>query len=298
MNSTFFTILIILLLVFAFVIVQKTWYPERDLIILKKTKNLKNNEYKFIPENIKSTYEKVYQPNEAPEPVPKYVPQITLADFDGIDDRQFNFGPVQPQPKDFTQDVHDSYIQSGLSKSFKENVIKKNEDKIYENADKKKQEKINEIIKYAGPENSAKVKKVLDLISQRNNKMVLYDNKREIDLIYDAFSTGNQNVRNQILLVLSEIELEGVKNDKLDICATGTTSRILESTFIDNPQKMPVEKASVEQGMMSKASFYFYEQNKSMEETKENLIKDFSDVYPVDKIEKIINEWGPDAFIR
>jgi len=165
-------------------------------------------------------------------------------------------------------DVHDSSIQKGHSLKYsKETNSTQNE---------------VDILQYT--QNDKDVQVVLEKIQKRNSPMVLYNMEPEMSVINQTFKQGDTNVKNQVITILREIGREGL------MCPTGVVTRIREAAFINEPEKLPVTENMLQQQMLTKAAALnntFQDYRK----TKQALLDEYSEMYPRDKIQKIIDEW-------
>lgn len=231
--------------------------------IIKKTKksHYKNYHLTKLPEYIPTEYEKLYQKQDLP-----FLPEQPKIDI--------KYSKVYRDP-------HDNLVQSALSKKYKE--ITKEMETIKLPNEKTDAEKLG-IIKsfYKDPV----INEILDKIYTRNTNMILYKDQSEFDILWKAFSTGNNNVKSQLGIVLHEIQREGLK------CPTGNVSRILEASFIDKPECIPLEKKDLQQVLLMKAAQL--RNNHSPEETRNVLIQEYQDIYSDKKIREIIDSWGTD----
>ena len=230
----------------------------RKPIIIKKKENYINT-FDFLPKKYVNTVtEKVYMPEERN--------LITYADFTFDDLDQTLSKNIKPVYLD-SQNVHDSYLQNSLSKDFKLSEI--NPEKCE-----------NKIISFAN--NDPEIIDVVEKIKKRNIKMIKYNNSTEFDILCDTFEKGDDNVKNQIILVL--------RSWISDIpCCTGVVSNIREASFINTPERIPVHKNTLQQLMLSKASTY---NTSDLKIIREKLITEYSSIYLLKDIEKIIDDWG------
>lgn len=172
--------------------------------------------------------------------------------------------------KNFKIDVHDSFIQKGHSNNYgSENFTNfSGESQSIFDFSKDKQ-----------------VQDVLKKIQDRNKPMVLYDMQPEMTVIEKTFQNGDKNVKHQIINVLKEIDSEGL------MCPTGVVTRIREASFINEPEKIPVTKSVLQQQMLNKAAS-LNQEFQDYSKTKEALLNHYSDTYPTDQIQSIIDEWN------
>jgi hypothetical protein len=237
-------------------------FERRKMITVHKTSKYNNTfKSKLVPKStINTRYVRVFEPQDI-----IFNNGIMDDPRNYLDDRLIQFGDSG------SQDVHDSYIQNGLSGTFKESE-----------SDLKTEAKFSELLSFSGKD--PEILDVLTKIKKRNCKMVKYDDRPELDIIYDTFKTGTANVKSQVMTVLREMFREGIT------CPTGTVSRVREASFIEYPEKMPVSKKDLQQQMLAKASIF--EGNTAA--LRNHLVSHYSDVYPEKDIHEIIDEWKLD----
>ena len=238
-------------------------HSRRKLVTFrKKEKYINYFKSPLVPKDtIKTEYVRLFEPqdiifnNNRIANDPREYLADNLIDFDFQD----TLGP---------QDVHDSYIQNGLSGTHKASETEPKTDA-----------KFKDLISFSGSDPD--ILEILTKIKKRNCRMVKYDDRKELDIIYDTFITGTENVKSQVMTVLREMFREGLT------CPTGTVSRVREAAFIDYPEKMPVSKQNLQQQMLAKASIF----QGNYSELRKSLVSEYSDVYPEEDLHKIIDEW-------
>ena len=272
MKPLIIILIILTTILLLWAIVPRVWYPNK--LVTFKRKTCYPNKFSIIPKtNIDTIYEKIFETEDLNQLSSR---QITIEDY--IIDVQKEepekvFTPLESVVKD-SQNVHDSFIQSGLSYNYVEEEI-----------DLTDAQKMNSIIEYSGED--PVIEKIICKIKKRNVPMTLYNDSTEFDILWNTFNQGCENVKNQILLTLREFSL----SEFLD-CSTGIASKIREAAFINCPEKMPMHKALLQQHLLSKASILHNEQNMDFESVKAKLIQDYSDTYPAEDLRQIIFEWG------
>lgn len=131
-----------------------------------------------------------------------------------------------------------------------------------------------------------KYRAILVKIKERNS-FVGNLGKHEWDVIKDVWSDSytKPNVREQYLKDLEECLDE---HDKL-YCATGIVNRILSSTHIDEPEKMPKTKDIFKVEILNRFSVLI--KTNSKERCREMIMNEYKDLLTEDKLKEIIDEW-------
>jgi len=273
MKPLFIILIILTCILLIWTIVPRVWYPSK-LVSFKRHTNYPNK-FSIIPKNsIDTVYEKVFETEDINQLATR---QITIEDYiidvDVETEPEKNYTPLESVIKD-SQNVHDSFIQSGLSHNY-----------IKEESDLTDTQKMNAIIEYSGEDPI--IEKMVCKIKKRDVPMTLYNDSTEFDILWETFNQGCENVKNQILLTLRQFSL----SEFLD-CSTGISSKIREAAFINCPEKMPIHKALLQQVLLAKASVLHNEENMDFNIVKTKLISEYSDIYPTEDLEELINEWG------
>jgi hypothetical protein len=121
-----------------------------------------------------------------------------------------------------TQNVHDTLIQRQLKQDALQNLVTPTYTSV----------SLDDL--YASDD---KLKEIVQKIKNRNATLSGYNNKTEMEILHDTWQNGNDNVRNQLRNELKEC----IENGHL-VCPTGTVSRILNSKYIETPEKIPKTK--------------------------------------------------------
>ena len=271
MDKLIIIFIILLSSLLIYTLIPNTWYPNKLVTFKRKCKY--PNKFSIIPKvSIDTVYEKVFEKEDISH---LNTNMITIDDYiiDIENEPQKTSRPLESVISD-SQNVHDSYIQSGLSHNYTETPD-----------DFTDIQKMNTIIEYSGEDPI--IEKMVCKIKKRNVEMTKYNGSTEFDILWNTFNSGCENVKNQILLILRQFSLS-----EFLPCSTGVASQIREASFINCPEKMPIHQALLQQHLLAKASVLNREENMNFETVKSKLISEYSDIYPVKDLEKIISEWG------
>jgi hypothetical protein len=201
-----------------------------------------------------------------------------------------NIIPPIPNVVD-TQNVHDTNIQKQLKSRYKDLSVD-NQNILFNE---------NDIISHAfnSKKDISTLSNIIQEIKNRNSSVTNFNSDNEYTVLKNTWMSGNDNVKDQIINNLLDCE-----EDEILVCPTGTTSRIIESTYIDNPEDMPKTKDMFMTEMLSKASLIRntlessishldeYEQSEIL---KRNIIKsyntDYKDILSEDQINNFTKDW-------
>ena len=275
MNNLTILGIILFFILFLICIFPKKWYPSRLITFRRKTTY--PNKFSIIQKTeIPTVYEKVFEPRDIVELETERVVTIHdyLIDLEPVELPTKKKTPLESVISD-SQNVHDSYIQTGLSYNYKP----------LEKTDITDADKMNMILEYSGWD--PMIEKAVCRIKNRNTEMTKYEDDTEFEVLWNTFTTGCNNVKDQLLLVLKGFQL----SENLP-CPTGVTSQIREAAYINEPEKTPIHEALLQQYMLNKASIYAKEHNMTSELIKDKLIDEYSAIYPEESLTKIIDEWG------
>jgi hypothetical protein len=200
-----------------------------------------------------------------------------------------NIIPPLPEMED-TQNVHDTNIQKQLKSRYKDLAV--DNQNIWFNE--------NDIISHASKSKKdiSTLDNIIQKIKNRNSSVTNFNSDNEYTVLKNTWMSGNDNVKDQIINNLLDCE-----EDKILVCPTGTTSRIIESTYIDNPEDMPKTKNMFMTEMLSKASLIrntlessisHLEEDEQSEILKKNIIKEYNTDYKDILSEKQINDFTKD----
>lgn len=189
---------------------------------------------------------------------------------------------------DDKQNIHDSFVQKQSKNGYKQ-IEKGNEKNIRElNYEIKSYIKDNKL--YC----ETKMQKILNIIDkiQKRNTYISNFSDTEYNILCNTWNSGNNNVKIQLLKQLEEC-LDSFGNL---YCPTGVTTRIIESSYIENPEFYPKPKNIINQEILHKTSALRKEYpDLSTNEFKviliEHLYKDYSELMTKNDISKNISEW-------
>lgn len=202
-----------------------------------------------------------------------------------------------PQFREYrdTQNVHDTNIQKQLKDTY--NVVKdisKEPNRIFSELS------VLQLAETLG-KNVEKLKRIMTRIKSRNSSVINYNDHNEWNILQNTWKAGNDNVREQIINNLLDCEENGSV-----VCPTGTTSRIVESVFIDSPENMPKTKEMYSEEMFSKASAIRKEleaceeytkltQDNQTQALKEKILEayhtDYNGILTPEQIQEYTQEW-------
>lgn len=279
--QTFQILLIIAFtILFLLCVIPRKWYPSR--LVTYKRKTTYPNKFSIVPKKeIDTVYEKVFEPRDISELTEQGTANLDL--INDIHNYLIDLEPLEIQVKKTplesiisdSQNVHDSYIQSGLSKDY----VSPKKDKLTDS------DKMNSILEYSGWDPD--IEKAVCRIKKRNTEMTKYNDDTEFDILWDTFNSGCENVKNQLLVVLKSLQLS-----EFLPCPTGVVSQIRESIFINEPEKAPVHQPLLQQCMLNKASVLAKEPGMTSRIISDKLIAEYKSIYPEKDLRKIIDEWG------
>jgi hypothetical protein len=189
-----------------------------------------------------------------------------------------------------TQNVHDTYVQKQLKSTYK--TVKNDAGCNY--FDEK------DILNHASnlKKDTKNLGNIIKQIKDRNSSVTNFDSDNEYTILKNTWMSGNENVKEQIINNLLDCE-----EDKILVCPTGTTSRIIESTYIDNPENMPKTKDMFTTEMLSKASLIRNTLDSSISHLtdeeqstilKRNIIKSYKNDYKNILSDNQINDFTKD----
>ena len=180
------------------------------------------------------------------------------------------------------QSVHDTIIQSATRSKYKEITPNDKEEN--------KEEILNKIINH-NPKDEKKIKNIIDQIRKRNSKVTNFNGDTEVDILVNVYSKGNDNVKCQVINEL----LDSSKALGLIDCPTGVTTRIVNASFIDNPEDIPKSKTIIQQEMLQNAAHFRNTYEGKDEHFKDALREkyylDYTGIMSNAEIDDTINEW-------
>jgi hypothetical protein len=189
------------------------------------------------------------------------------------------------------QNVHNHTVQKMIHNKYNNlNKHEYNGDIIYD-------------IENYNPIKKEKVKNILNQIRDRNSNITNLNNETELDVLYTVWANAQDDNEKQAILN----ELEDSVNQYGDIvCPTGTTTRLINATYINNPEEMPRTKSMIHQEMMNSASNIRNnleddkEYNVLNDQEKDKYFKntilekyktDYKDILEEKEIQDMTNEW-------
>lgn len=192
-----------------------------------------------------------------------------------------------------SQNIHDSYVQKKIKKDF----IKNDKDSLQisdkSNIDVKYL--IDAFIKDNNLCVEYKHNRIMNIIDDIKNRNSYISNlkQKEYDILNNTWNNANYNVKCEIINQL--YDCYDSKYNTL-YCPTGVSTRIIEATYIENPENYPKTKHIINQEMLNTAS-QLKQQNPDMEESefKELLINtyknDYKDLMTEKEIHNTIKDW-------
>lgn len=213
--------------------------------------------------------------------------------------RQFEFNPLINMD---TQNVHDTTIQKITKNKYtdlKTNphpngqgaFVKYSLDSYINNSDlsnKKKQTLL----------------KTIEKIKNRNSNLTNFDGDTEFNILINTWNNSNNTVKDQILNEL--LDCTGTHFGDNLYCPTGVATRIVNASFIENPESMPKTKEMINEEMMNSASAIRtqleqtpeYQQlsdteanNKLKNTILEKYNSDYKDIFTKDQITDMTKDW-------
>lgn len=144
-----------------------------------------------------------------------------------------------------TQNVHDNSIQKQLKKRYTDHVVD-NPELVFSE---------HEIVREAKRQNkdTKTLIKVLKTMKKRNANLMNYNGDSEMTILENTWKAGDDNVKEQIINNLIECHEHNIIGQQV-VCPTGVASRIVESTYINDPENTPRTKDMYREEMLSKAS--------------------------------------------
>lgn len=200
-----------------------------------------------------------------------------------------------------SQNVHDSTIQRQLKNQYSvyQKDTQENPQLVFS-----EQELVREA-KRLGKDTNTLVK-VLQTIKNRNATVHTFNGDSEMKILETTWKAGDDNTREQILNNLIDCDEETIFGNKNVVCPTGVTSRIVESTYINNPDNTPRTKDMYREEMLNKASLIRDQLEHDSEFTKKSdheqsrLLKttlldtyqtDYNNILSIEQINDFTKDW-------
>lgn len=187
-----------------------------------------------------------------------------------------------------SQNVHDTCVQNTVKQRYLD--ISKTAKNSTENPDYI--ERIQEYAKSMGKDVSDVIKRIQD----RNASLYNFDGQKEMDVLTNTWITAeDDNVKHQIINELGEC-----RNSYGTIyCPTGVATRIVNATFINDPDKIPKTKEILHTEMMNIAvdlrnkqeTEGTYDDERFKKDLLEKYKKDYEGILTNDKIDDMTKDW-------
>lgn len=180
------------------------------------------------------------EPEEhAPIQVPIQVPVMDTLENYIIDEIVGDFG--NPLAGFDTQNVHDTALQNTLERVY---TVYKNNETSSSFID------LHSHARRLGKSDSdiAKIDRVIDEMKKRNSTVTKFQDN-EMNILQTVWDSNDQGIRDQVINALIDCEENGSV-----VCPTGTSSRIIESVYIHNPENTPKTARCFKEEMLNKAS--------------------------------------------
>jgi hypothetical protein len=190
------------------------------------------------------------------------------------------------------QTVHDTSLQKGLKSKL--NTVRGNGGHVNN----------VEILQFGKsllePSKYIKLERVLDTIYSRNSRVTNFNNT-ETGVLSETWRGSNDTIRKQIINNLVDCYENGHV-----VCPTGTTSRIVESLYINEPELIPRTNNTYKEEMLNKASIVRRELESTLEFNElpddaqskvlaEKLLdtykNDYKDILSLAQIKEITSDW-------
>lgn len=184
-----------------------------------------------------------------------------------------------------SQNVHDTCVQNTVKNKYSE--ISKQCGKV--------QDCVDEIREYAVSVGKD-VTDVIKRIQDRNASLYNFEGQKEMDVLQKTWKTAeDDNVKHQIVN-----ELGDCRNSYGTIyCPTGVATRIVNATFINDPEKIPKTKEVIHTEMMNIAANLrntqevdgTYDEERFKKDLLEKYKKDYEGILTHDKIDDMTKDW-------
>ena len=210
------------------------------------------------------------------------------------EDDNLNFILQQLTPDN--QNVHDSTVQYAIKNKF----LNKDTTSVPLN----EHNLINEIVAFAqkNGKDYQVVRKVLQLIYERNANISNLDNATEMSILFTMWSGGSDNVKLQLINELLDMQID---SDHI-VCPTGVASRLVNAEIVENPERSPKTIEMIREEMMNTASHMRTKlekegKNISSKAFKQVLYDQFredynnqQDIISLDTIKNELDKWNLD----
>lgn len=206
---------------------------------------------------------------------------------------------VRPEVYRDTQNVHDTHVQRDLRMVYSGvKETSKEANRVFSE---------NDIVRFASTLNkdTEKLSRVITTLKSRKGNVTNFSGDTEYTILRNTWKSGNDNVREQIINNLLDCESTTSLGDSV-VCPTGTSSRIVESVFIETPELMPKTKDTLVQEMLAKAgairgtlegSQEYQDLSEASQKVtlKSNILdsyyNDYKDIFSESEINEYTKEW-------
>jgi hypothetical protein len=156
--------------------------------------------------------------------------------------RQFEFNPLINMD---TQNVHDTTIQK---------ITKNKYSDLKKNGGSGSNGSIDSYINSSDLSNEKKqtLLKTVQKIKRRNSNLTNFGGDSEFNILINTWNNSNDTVKDQILNELFDCNSTTIFGDLY--CPTGVATRIVNASFIENPESMPKTTGIIHEEMMNSAS--------------------------------------------
>jgi len=213
-----------------------------------------------------------------------FLPNVIVNDINN-----FNLTEFEDEIID-NQTVHDSYVQKATKNMYNQEKKIRN---LNQTNDLDVKAEISEFIQKHNLGHKDNVNSIIDKIKSRNSFITNFDDY-EYNILCKTWHNNiqNHNIKAEIVNQLLDCT---EKNGSL-YCPTGVATRILESLYIENPEKYPKTKEIINQEMLNIASKYKQEnENLDDKEFKTKLIEHYTQLYDglmtSEEIKDNIKDW-------
>lgn len=225
------------------------------------------------------------------EPVQPQRPQLVPL-------RQFEFNPLINMD---TQNVHDTTIQKITKNKYTD--LKKNKQGAFSPNSLALSSYINN--SDLSNEKKQTLLNTIEKIKNRNSNLTNFDGDTEFNILINTWNNSNNTVKDQILNELLDCTSGTHFGDNL-YCPTGVATRIVNASFIEDPESMPKTKEIINEEMMNSASairtqleqdpeyqrLSDAEANNKLKNTiLEKYNSDYKDIFTKDQITDMTKDW-------
>lgn len=174
-----------------------------------------------------------------------------------------------------SQNVHDTIVQNNLKNKYKSlSAVNSDEDVV-----------IGEIMNCCN--NDKEVFDIIQKIKNRRATLVNFGGDTEMEVLKKTWKNGNQAVQAQIIN-----EIRDCKKGNDIYCPSGTATRIVSATYVENPENYPKDKNSLNKEILEKCAHL---RNKNPDITadnlKEGIIQEYKEVHDREFISQVMEPW-------